>query len=799
MTVLGLFTIPLLFSVRKMVDSPCFNQTNHTNRTGEINQMNRTDQTNQIDLRDYWRIIVKHRKLIVTFFLVVVTTVAIHSLTMIPVYQSTAQILIERANPNVLRAEEMFVIDPTGQDFYQTQYKILESRALAREVVKRLNLAEHPEFKGIEEEPGFFSYIKDTKSTIMGKIKGLFKFMKPSRPEFDEKEYFETTGSVPGMESHDDSWVVGAFLGRLNIEPTRNSRLVNISFESTYPKLCALVANALVKAYIDWNLSLRLKGQQEASLFLSEQVKETRRKLAATELALQQYREKYGVAIISSRVGGKSGYSQDLSRQKLIHVSTQLLDATNKRIEAEIKYKKALNLLKNPEKADSIPEVVSSPVIISIKANEIGLLREKAEKSEKFGQKHPIMVALNQEINNLRKQKNQEIKNIVSSMKTNYEVALSQERTLQNALGLSQNETINRDKIAIQYQVLQQEVDSNRQLYDMLLKRLKETNVFEENRTINIHVVDYAEVPKSPVKPKPKRDILLAVIVGLFMGVGMAFFIEYLDNTVKNPEDLEKFFQLPYLGPIPRYDMKNHDSARAELIVLNEPRSSASEAYRTLHTGLLFSTPDHSPRSVLITSSTSREGKTITCANLAVVMAQFGSKVLLLDTDMRKPRLHSIFGVKNEQGMSNLLVGEGKWKDFRIKTGITNLDFIPSGPISPNPAELLGSERMQNLMNEFGKEYDRIVMDSAPVAPVTDPVILSRLVDGVILIIHAGITKRDIIRNGIRQLKDIQAPILGAVLNNIDIGKGSYYYYQDYHSYYAEDGDRKKKKHKKRT
>jgi len=496
-------------------------------------------------------------------------------------------------------------------------------------------------------------------------------------------------------------------------------------------------------------------------------------------------------------VVGKAGYSEDLSRQKLKQVNTQLLDATNKRIEAEIKYKKALKLLKNPAKADSIPEVVSSPVIISIKANEIGLLREKAEKSEKFGRKHPIMVALNREIKNLRKQKFQEIKNIVSSMKTNYEVALSQERTLQDALGLSQDETINRDKIAIQYQVLQQEVDSNRQLYDMLLKRLKETNVSEENRTINIHVVDYAEVPKSPVKPKLKRSLLLAVIVGLFMGGGMAFFIEYLDNIVKNSEDLERFFQLPYLGPVPHYDIKNPDSARSEIIVLSEPRSSASEAYRGLRTGILFSTPGHSPRSVLITSPSAGEGKTITCANLAVAMAQSGSKVLLLDTDMRKPRLHRVFGIKNEQGMSNLLVGEGEWKDFRIKTDITNLDFIPSGPISPNPAELVGSERMQMLMNEFGEEYDRIVVDSAPVAAVTDPVVLSRMVDGVILVIRAGVTSRDIIANGIRQLKDVHATILGATLNNIDIGKGSYYYHQYYYSYYAEDSGGKKKKRKR--
>ena len=284
------------------------NQTDHRNQMDQTDQLNETDQ---INLRDYWRIILKHRKLIITFFLVTVTTVAIHSLTMIPVYRSTTQILIERANPNIFSVQEMFVIDPSGQDFYQTQYKILESRALALDVIKRLNLAEHPEFKGVEEEAGIFSYFKDLKNTTI-------------------------------MESHDDSWLVNAFLGSLEVEPIRNSRLVNISFESTHPELSARIANTLVKAYIDWNLGLRLKSQQAASQFLDDQVKAGKLKLEASELALQQYREKYGVAIISSQSGKNSEYGQALSRQKLLTVSKQLLDTKNKRIEAEIKYKNAL-------------------------------------------------------------------------------------------------------------------------------------------------------------------------------------------------------------------------------------------------------------------------------------------------------------------------------------------------------------------------------------------------------------------------------------------------------------------------
>jgi len=725
-----------------------------------MDQTDQLNETDQINLRDYWRIILKYRKLIITFFLVTVTTVAIHSLTMIPVYRSTTQILIERANPNIFSVQEMFAIDPSGQDFYQTQYKILESRVLAREVIKRLNLAEHPEFKGVEEEAGIFSYFKDLKNTTI-------------------------------IESHDDSWLVNAFLGSLEVEPIRNSRLVTISFESIYPKLSARVANALVKAYIDWNLGLRLKSQQAASQFLDDQVKAGKLKLEASELALQQYREKYGVAIISSQSGKNSEYGQALSRQKLLTVSKQLLDTKNKRIEAEIKYKNALKLSKDPLKAETIPEVVNSPVIISIKQNEVELLREKAKKSQKFGQKHPVMIALNQEVKKLRNQKYQEIKNIVSALEANYEVALSQEYALKKALGLSEDETISRNKVAIQYQMLRQEADSSRQLYDMLLQRFKETSVFEENRTINIHVVDYAEVPESSVKPKLKLNLFLAIIAGLFMGSGLAFFIECLDNTIKNPEDLERYFQLPYLGRVPHFDMKNPKTNQPELVVVNEPKSSASEAYRGLRTGILFSKPDQIPCSILVTSAGAEEGKTISCANLAITMAQAGTKAMLLDCDMRKPRLHRMLGIRNEQGLSSILVGESEWRDIRVSTNIPNLDFIPAGLISPNPAELVGSERMQNLINELKEEYGRIIIDSSPIVAVTDPVILSMLVDGVVLVIHAGITSRNVIANAVRQLRDIQAHILGSVLNNVDIEKDGYYYYQ----YYGEkDGKKEKRK-----
>lgn len=715
----------------------------------------------EVNLRDYWRLLIKHRWIVITFLLVVVTTVAIYSLTMIPIYRATAQILIEKTNPNILSIQELVAMDPSGTDFYQTQYKILESRSIAQEVIKRLDLAQNPEFKGKKKQ--------------------------------QEKEPLSETSSIPEPTPIDDSAIIGSFLNKLKIEPIRNSRLVKINFESTDPNLAAQAANTLAQAYIDWNLGLRLKTQQNVSNFLDEQVKEARRKLDASEQALQQYREKYGVAALSAKGGKGSEEGQDISRLKLMQVNAQFVDATKNRIEAEIQYKNALEVLKVPRKAESLPDVISNLAILAIKDQEVRLLRDRAEKSEKFGPKHPVMVSLNQEIENLEKKKLEEIRNIVDAMGTKYEVALNQERSLQKALIKSQDETISRDKIAIQYQVLQQETESNRVLYDMLLKRLKETNVSEGNRTINIHVVDQAEVPKAPAKPRVKMNISLAFVVGLFLGIGLAFFMEYIDNTVKTPDDLKKYFNLPYLGPVPHFKIENPDLPKSDLIVLNDPKSSASESYRGIRTSILFSTSSGPPRSLLITSADAKEGKTITCSNLAIAMAQAGQRILMLDCDMHRPRFHKIFNLGNERGLSNILIGEKDWREVKTPTPIPNLEVIPSGPIPPNPADLIGSDRMRDLIKEAIQEYDCVLFDSAPVGAVTDPVILSRFVEGVVLVVKVGQTVRDHVANSFRLLKDVQAHVLGAVLNDINIGKDGYYYYHYYH-YYGEPGERKKKK-----
>ncbi|MBN2438781.1 MAG: polysaccharide biosynthesis tyrosine autokinase, partial [Deltaproteobacteria bacterium] len=342
-------------------------------------------------------------------------------------------------------------------------------------------------------------------------------------------------------------------------------------------------------------------------------------------------------------------------------------------------------------------------------------------------------------------------------------------------------------------------------------KRFKETSMTENIRTGNIRVVDAAEIPKSPVSPKKTQNMLLGLIVGLALGIGLAFFLEYLDNTIKVPDDIKERLKIPYLGPVPVITMAadnpggnpgksgtREGSLEEDLVTIGSPKSTASESYRGLRTGILFSAADVPPRTILITSAAPTEGKTITSANLAVTMAQAGNKILLIDCDMRRPRMHRVFNVPRDRGLSNILAGTCGIDETLLHTAIPRVDIIPSGPVPPNPSEMLGSQSMFKIIETLRGRYDQIIIDSPPITAVTDSVIISRWVDGVLLVIRAGETHREIIKNGIGLLQAANARILGAILNGVNMGRDSYYYYQYYYYYYGEDGEKKKKAHRKK-
>lgn len=520
--------------------------------------------------------------------------------------------------------------------------------------------------------------------------------------------------------------LVKAFLSNLTISPIRNSRLVKVEYDSHDPQLAAQIANTLAGEYIDYNLELKLKAVQQAGDWLRLRVDEMQVKVRESEEAFERFKETIP-AQITAQVESKAAMKEMESR----------------------------------------PEVVNNKFIQELRTEEIRLTSKRSELSEKYGPKHPQMIQLQSELATLRDKLEREIKRLVGAVKI---------------------------EESPQYLLLKREADANRQLYEVLLKRLKETALTESLPRSNIQVVDPAQPSQSPIKPKKGMNLLLAVIVGLTMGAGLAFFFEYLDNTIKSPEDIERVIAAPLLGIVPSAGRAKKPPRAIETILFSEPRSSQAEAYRTIRTGVLLSSAERPPKIVLVTSPGAMEGKTTTAANLAIAMAQAGNSTLLIDADLRKPRIHQLFAQENSpagsndntKGLSPVLVGEIPLEAAIRQTPIPLLSVLTSGPIPPNPAELLGSQKMRDLIDELAKTFDRIIIDSPPLVPVTDATLLAMLCDGVVLVVKESQTTKHLAITARTRLAEAKAKLLGVVLNDVNLRKDGYHYYP-YYQYYGKE------------
>lgn len=742
------------------------------------------EREEQIDIRDYLRVIRKRKWTVISAFTIIVFTVLIYSFTSTPVYEATTRLIIERENPKVVSFQEVMAVDASGTDYYQTQYKIIESRTLAKKVIEKLHLRKSEEFSPKPKDTligNLKRSIHDTYSAIIKSIGSLLK--RPSTMESSESE-------------EKDQKIVNNFLSRIKVRPIRRSRLVDVSFQAKDPVLATKIVNTLAESYIDLNLEIRLKAAQDAVRWLYDRIEKERKKVENAELALQRYREKYGI------ITDFSTDTEKITAQKLAKLNAQVIDAESRRVEAETRYRQALALRGNPDMLDSIPEVLNNKLIREIKSMEVELYNRMSELSKKYGQRHPKMVAIQSELKTLQKRKRKEIERVINSLKNNYMVALARERTLKAAFLKQKKQALELNKKAIEYGVLKREAESAKQMYELLIKRFKETSIAEDMKTGNIRVVDKAEVPRFPVSPKKKMNFFISIVVGLFMGIGLAFFFEYLDNTIKTPEELKQYIKIPYLGPVPfisgQEAGENPEGKRMlELMTFHSPKSVASEAYRGIRTGILFSSAELEPRVILITSAAPNEGKTISTTNLAITMAQSGNRVIMLDCDLRRPKLHRIFKAPSDKGITNLIVGNTEIKEAIFSTHVPGLDVIPCGPIPPNPSEILGSRKMHKLLEALKKNYRRIIIDSPPINVVTDAVVLAKSVDGVVIVIRSNDTPREVVKNGLNQLQAVRANILGAILNCVPTGRDSYYYYHYYYYYYGEE--KKRKRHKRKS
>lgn len=690
----------------------------------------------EIHLRDYLRTIYKRRYTVYTFFIIVFIVVLIGTLSATPIYRATTAVLIEKVEPSNLSMmyPYAFSYDPA---FYETQYQLIRGASVARKVVEMMKL-----------EKTYESYFPD------------------------KKEAFSQTD-----ETTKKDMLANMISGKITVSPIKDSKIVSISYMSENPEFAALVANSVAKAYISEILDMKMSHTRYALDWMKKKAEEEKAKLEKSERALQEYMRVNDIVTLQNKIA--------ITPEKLSEFNTQLIQAQTKRKELESLYRKVVKA--KISEAETIPAIASDSTVASLRSEILKAEQNIEELSKKYGQKHPAMIRAREDLKTLKIKREQQIRRVIQSIKNEYELAKSKEESLRTALADTKAEALNLNEKFIQYGVLSREVETNRQLYDALIKRMKEQSVTEEIQTVNVWVVEKAEVPKRPVKPKKSLNILLGIIVGLFGGIGLTFFFDYLDNTIKSPDEVEARLGLSVLGMVP---LLHSREGNIEDILIQDPQTAFSEHYKNLRTALLLSSATKPPQNILVTSMGPEEGKTVTSLNLALTIAESDYSVLLIDSDLRKPRIHLIFGLNNEKGLSSFLAGTTS--SIKVIRGPKkNLSIIPAGPLPPNPSELLSSHKLNELIRVLKDRYDIIIWDSPPLMTVTDGLILSKMLDGTVIVTKAGKTTYDIVRRGLKAIRgrrstDSESHILGIVINAVDVKKSDYYYYKHYyHSYYT--------------
>ena len=685
-------------------------------------------------VHDYLRILVKRRWTVLAVFLTALALAALQTFTATPIYQATVQILIERQPPRVLETQSQPYEVYGNEEFYQTQYKLLESRALARKAADKINLQSRPPFaRQFAELPA----------------------------DADQRTRQRLEESL-----------VDVVINGLQVEPVRSSSLVNLSFSSPDPKFAADMANTLGQAFIEQSLDLRFAASQEATQWLEKKLAEARKKMEESETRLNRYKRDHNIVALEDK--------ESITAQKLEQLNKELVTAQTRRMETETRFKEV-------EAGRPIAELMNNPLIQTLKGEEAKLITEQSELSKKFGEGHPRMIQINQELAANRGKIGAEMAVVKQTIKNEYSMAKAQEANLKKALEEHKSVTQDQGDAGIEYRVLLRDVETNRALYENMLKSLKTTTATENVPATNIRIVYPALIPETPVYPRKLRTMAVAAGLGLFLGVALALLLDGLDTTLRTPEEVEEVLGIPSLAMIPHIDTPANPGEAPELVVYHGDQPLASEAYRVLRTSILFSSPGQAPRSLLITSTMPMEGKTLTTANLATAMAKAEGDVLLIDADLRRPTLHKLLNVDREPGLSNFLVGETDELPI-VATMVPHLFLMPAGAIPPNPSELLGSERMQDLLNRTRERFVRTILDSPPLISVTDAAILSTLVSGVLLVIKAEQVPRKAARDATNHLLELHAHLLGAVLNNVPLHRDSYYYrhYKYYSSYYTD-------------
>lgn len=740
--------------------------------------------TDSIHLRDYLAVVLKRKWLILSLVVVITSLVTIQMYRIPPVYEAETTIQIE-PKQNIIQSEKLILNTGSDPNYWNTQLKLLENPQLARQVILTLDLQNNPAFFEGQSSSGFFA-----------SLRRIFFGDKPAPAHVDYKVPVIDNANVnpeqltpeqlERLEPYED-----ALRANLTVEPIEKTNLVTIRFRHGNPEIAMKVANTLAQVFILNDLQHTTAGKRTTSEELANQIAELQLKIQQDEERLLNYKRSHGMSIIT-------GPGQNLPNEQVGTYSKQLLDAEEERKKAQAAYDTARN---SPDPW-AIPEMQDDKSVQKLR-EKISDLEEKLSALRiKYTDEWPEVKTIKEQINQIKTELNKKPVEILTMLKLRYDAALAKEQKLRQdynqSLGVAQQQGV----AATEIDSLTREIETNKQLYNTLYQRQQEVKINSNEDINNVTVATPARLPRAPVGPARSRNIVIAFLLSLAVGIGLAFLLDYLDDTVKSMEDVDRYIHLPALALIPglrgeRGSLRNKNPAPSKdgestaLALIEDVRSPVAEAYRHLRTSLLLSSAGQPPKTILVTSSQPSEGKTTTAVNTAVMLAQTGAEVLIIDCDLRRPRIHAHFNLPNSKGLTSYLSGETETDGFmQTYDKLPNLKIMTSGPVPPNPAELIGSDEMRKLLNTLSERFTHIIIDSPPSISFTDASILSTMVDGVMLVVHGGKSSRAVVRRAKQQLLDIGAHIYGVVLNNVKPeGSNSYYYYGYYSSYYESSSE----------
>lgn len=753
---------------------------------------------NEVHLLDYWRAIRKRIWLVIGIVSLITMLAVVYVARKPDLYEAQARVQVDLEDTGALVNNARPLYGPTDDPIYfNTQLQILVSPGLMRRVVRTLDL---------EHNPDFFQGNPAQRRSMWQTLKRMVGAGNDAQPaEAKAPDQLPLTNSVAqtgGPEDLNDAKrlapYVNTILASLKVEPVKETRgyyketrLIDIKFSHTDPQVASKVVNAIADNYVYWNLEKKTETNSTTGGFLQKRIAELQQQIRTGEERLVNYAKNNQIISLDQ--------NQNMIVDRLSVLNRQLLDAENDRKTAEAAY----NAAKAPGAATALADADAKQAN-EIESKLVELRQKRALLMVDATEEAPEVKEVDQQVSELDKQLkdllSRKSATLLTNLHTRYQQTLEREQALRKAFDEQRGQTLSQNEAAINYRIIQQEIETNRNLLNGLLQGARENDVVLAGKPNNISIVDHALTPDSPIGPNRARTIVAAFFLSIGLGIGLALFFEYLDDTVHSTQEVERLLHLPALAVIPAIggamrrpliasktalQKQNGNGAdNGELLIKADSRSPLAEAYRQMRTSVLLSTAGRAPKSLLVTSSLPGEGKTTTAVNTAISLAQTGASVVIIDADMRRPRLQSIFHVTARDGLSSILSSDVSEPDMlaMIETDEeSGLDVLSSGPIPPNPAELLGSDQMRRLMTALQGRYTHVVVDSPPVSSFTDGVLISTLVDGVLLVVHGGKSSRHVVRRSKQLLNDVGAKVLGVVLNNVNLQSHDYYYYQSYY------------------